>query len=418
MTRNSLRRFIILAVAVACTILVVCYSLLLRFYLTRGLHMDTEYRLDAEASLYLEQYAENPETPLPRTATITSFLGYDALPADVRAVWPREALTPGAFMQTLSKNHLFYLHGVRRADGRDVFFLFDFQVDQQPSDATRQFFTYYLYLPVAIGVVTISLIILLAVSLLRRIARPVENLRNWAMGLEMDNLEDEPPPLTYIELNQLAELFRSNLRRLNDGVTREKQFQQYASHELRTPIAILANNLELMDRLGIHEHACFESSFARMEKAVKRMLHLTNTLLWVCREEKTRLPEEEIKLDSLISTVIDENSYLLIGKDIALDIRMESRVIRAPKAVVHIVLSNVLRNAFQHTTHGRIAVRLEQDGRLEIVNDTHADSGGGSDGFGLGLQLTKQLADHLGFRLEIVDSVDQYAVVVTPPTRP
>jgi len=414
MHSNSLRRFIIIAVAVTCTILVVSYSFLLRFYLTRGLHIDSEFRLEAEARQYLDKWAITPTTPLPKTATITAYLGYEMLPSDIRAACPKEKLVPGDFMPLELDRPFYHIHTILRPDGRVVYFIFKFDKDQKPTPSSKQFFTFYFHLPIVIGVITISLIILLAAYLLKRLAHPVENLRNWAMQLEMENLEDDPPPLTYVELNQLAELFRSNLRRLNEGVIRERQFQQYASHELRTPIAILTNNLELMERLGIHEHPCFASSFARMEKTVKRMLHLTNTLLWVCGEAKTRLPDEILKLDSLISNVIEENSYLLIGKDIFLDIRMEPVVMQAPKTVVHIIFSNLIRNAFQHTTKGAVKIFLE-NGTCMIINDKNSENPQCEVGFGLGLQLTQQLTDHLGFSIEIIDEVDQYAVSVQFP---
>lgn len=409
---TSLRRFIIFSIAATCVVLAVCCFFLLRFYLTHGLHMDTEFRLESEANKYLEEYENNPDTSLPKTATITAYLGYDALPEIIRKGADKEELVPGTFLQTGTKENFSYMYTAKRPDGALVHFVFQFQPSRKPLKSIENFFAYYLYLPIAIGVVSTTLIILLAVYMLKRGARPVEDLRNWAMTLEMEHLEKEAPDFTYSELNQLAEMFRSNLRRLSAGIEREHQFQQYASHELRTPIAILKNNLELMEQLGIQENKRYVPAFSRMEKAVMKMQFITTTLLWVCREEKTRLPHEEVKLGALLSSIVHENEYLLEGKDINLETSFAAKTIQAPKTIALIILSNLVRNALQHTLRGDVSMRLDA-ASLRIRNDNAGNRDDDTqEGFGLGLMLTRQLASSISWDIQIQDQDGTFTVDV------
>ncbi len=413
MSKHSLRRSIILSVVAACTVLVLGYSLLLQFYLKHGLHMDTEFRLRAEAQLYLEQYANNPDVPLPKTATITAYLGFDALPDEIRTLCSPQDLISGQFHQVERKQFLYYMYTVRRPDGQPAYFVFHLHKDKKPTEARQYFFTFFLYIPLAIGIGTTLIVVLLSVYMLKRIARPVERLHDWATHLDMDGLDNDTTDFTYAELNHLADLFRGNLRRLYAGAERERKFQQYASHELRTPIAILKNNLELMDRLGIHEHNRFESSYGRMEKAVRKMQHLTNTLLWACREDGTRLESEPLALNSLMQGLIEENTYLLEGKDIKIDSRLNPVRVQAARPVAVIILGNLVRNAFQHTTRGTITMACGEQG-VSIENDkpTVPDYDR-RENFGLGLQIARQLARRMGWDLRTEDMGSTFAARIT-----
>lgn len=412
MTNNSIRRHIITSIVITCAVLVLCYSILLRLYLKHGLNLDTEYRLTSEASLYFAQFETNPNTPLPKTATTTAYLDYEGLPESIRALVSQDKLVDGDFLRLDSPEVLYYIYSAPRADGHQVHFVFHFQKDSVSAEIRQYFDMYFLYIPVGLGITTTVLVIILSIYMLDRIARPVVDLKNWATRLNMENMENEPPDFTYAEFHDLADLFQNNLRRLNAGVEREKKFQQYASHELRTPIAIIKNNLELMERLGIHEYEQFKSSFSRMDKAVMKMQHLTNTLLWACREEDVKLDQETFALDELLSKIASVDAYLLEGKQVGVDCKLAPISIHAPKPVVTIILSNIVRNAFQHCTSGTIRITCDSHA-LTIANEKPSvQRAGHQDNFGLGLQIVRQLSKRIGWECEIIDQAGMFTVTL------
>ncbi|MDO6749732.1 histidine kinase dimerization/phospho-acceptor domain-containing protein, partial [Gilvimarinus sp. 1_MG-2023] len=83
-----------------------------------------------------------------------------------------------------------------------------------------------------------------------------------------------------------------------------------ASHELRTPIAVVRNNTELLRRLT-ERHTPLDdtrvlATVARLERAGITMAQLTETLLWLSRDDIASLPVRQIAPSDLLLQLVDE----------------------------------------------------------------------------------------------------------------
>ena len=249
--------------------------------------------------------------------------------------------------------------------------------------------------------VMILLIIIAAVWLLfKRITRPANALGQWARTLNKTNLHKAPPDFVYPELNELAVLIRSSLSSVQDSLEREHLFLRHSSHELRTPISIIRNNIELLYKskepspllLNPREQHIFE----RIDRASLTMVHLTETLLWLSRESAENIPLKKLDLAQLLQGLVAESRYLLKDKAVELVVETSPHTVTIAEVPARIVLSNLIRNAFQHT--GRGVIRISQvEEYVEIVNDVGIIGETEGLGFGLGLQLTRQLTSKLGW---------------------
>lgn len=412
---RSIRRSIILFIVATSSVLVVSYSIMMGYYMVRGLDLSTQFRLKDEAANYAERYQLDPDTPLPRSSHLNAYSDYASLPQIVRDEFTEAELQAGDVLECESDGAHYFTHAYERRDGRTVYFVFHFLEDEMPEQAGRRFRIYFFYAPATVGFLTILVVFGLAVFLLRRVARPVEDLYEWAFSLSLDTVDNRAPDFKYEELIELGELFHKALVRLSAGIEREKRFQKFASHELRTPIAVLQNNLELLERLGIREDSRFVPSFTRMDKAVKNMRHLTTTLLWVSREEDILLPDDTIALDKLVNEIIDENSYLLVGKDISLDTSLDRVTVMAPTTVVRIIISNIIRNAFQHAYEGEIVIALEA-GLIQVANEINPNARNGkTECHGLGLQLITQTTERLGWELKRSEHAGKFLITLMFP---
>ncbi|WP_394242901.1 sensor histidine kinase [Vibrio astriarenae] len=237
------------------------------------------------------------------------------------------------------------------------------------------------------------------ILLVRRVSMPVKGLRNWAKGLDKEQLNEPIPNFRYSELNALADIIRSSLSSVQEGLEREKRFLGYASHELRTPIAVTRSNSELLQKMiqrGIGQEKQLEV-LARIERASYTMTYLTETLLWLNRQEDKELPNQELELGAFVSQIQSELRYLLDGKSVSVKVVVDKTKYILPEALVRIVVTNLIRNAFQHTFEGDVLIE-QRENRLVIVNSNVQENEQADDlGFGLGLELTERLVSQYGW---------------------
>jgi signal transduction histidine kinase len=247
-----------------------------------------------------------------------------------------------------------------------------------------------------------ALVFLLA---LRWLARPVEALYLWAKQLNLDELEQPIPKFKFKELNSLANIVHTSVASVGESLQKEHEFLQYASHELRTPISILRSNSALLDKINPTPSKKEREVRDRIQRASLSMKGITEILLWLGREEDYSEPYEKVDLSVLLSHIVAEQRFLTEGKDVDLALKLKAHTQYLPKEACRILLTNMIRNAFQHTTEGTIQVILQEN---NIVIENPLDEGSISNngineiGFGLGLKLSRKLADKFNWGLTCV----------------
>jgi signal transduction histidine kinase len=283
---------------------------------------------------------------------------------------------------------------------------------------------------IALWGVGVTIIFVLAVLLaLRLLARPVEALYQWAKQLNLDNLEQPIPRFKFRELNSLAEIVHSGVASVEDTLQKEREFLQYASHELRTPISILHTNSAFLDKVSPTPSKKERDIRNRIKRASLTMKGITEVLLWLGREEDYPIPYEDVDLSGFISQIVAEQQFLVDGKDIDLALKLESYTQYFPKEALRILLTNLIRNAFQHTDAGTISV-TQQENKVMITNPldvgSFSNTGVNEIGFGLGLKLSRKLADRFAWELQssqrhglnvvVIRFIDQHTA--SPPRTP
>ncbi len=243
------------------------------------------------------------------------------------------------------------------------------------------------------GIILFSGLLLL---LLRQIAKPMIQLVRWAEGLDSDTLKKTTPDFHYCELNYLAYIVTSSLQSVQTSLDREKKFLSHASHELRTPIAVVRSNTELMLKL-VDKPCTVEKQrvvLDRIMRAGYSMTELCETLLWLNRGEYKNLPASSVELSSVLEQLTHDLQYLLRDKQVNVYTQFDAGVYEIPITLARIVLGNLIRNAFQHTQCG--TVEIVQKGPTVIISNREkcAEEIENNLGFGLGLELTERIIRH------------------------
>ena len=204
--------------------------------------------------------------------------------------------------------------------------------------------------------------------LMRSVSRPVESLQRWAADLDEAKLDAPIPTFRYKELDALAHIIHTSLKDVRDTLNREREFVNHASHELRTPIAVVRSSLALLHRVTTPGNSKATNAVQRIDHASRTMADLTETLLWLGRDNQDSLPIEQVNVEAMVSTLAQDLKYLLKGKDVSVTLALEACELFLPKTASEIVIGNIIRNAYQHTQCGSVAISL-RDNQLEVVNE-------------------------------------------------
>lgn len=252
--------------------------------------------------------------------------------------------------------------------------------------------------------------------IMRRVSRPVSALGKWTQNLNTETLTEPLPDFSYTELNDMARLIKNSLSSVQQSLNREQRFLHYTSHELRTPISIIRSNIDLMHKLQKNvlsiDDPRQQQIIDRIDRASMNMKYLTETLLWLSRDDNEELPQQTIQLDELTQQITRDTEYLLKDKAVKIELKTEPCSLSLPKVAARIVLGNLIRNAFQHTYNG--TVQIHQQGNRVDINNIQNDSTQHNEdlGFGLGLQLTVQLAERLNWVYSNDTRSDHYGTTV------
>ncbi|AJK47587.1 ATP-binding protein [Burkholderia plantarii] len=205
---------------------------------------------------------------------------------------------------------------------------------------------------------------------LRRVTRAVESRRPEAL----DPLPDARLPQ---EVQPLVHALNGLLSRLAAALDTQKAFVADAAHELRTPLAAVQIQAQLVARAQDDETR--REALADLQSGVTRATRLAEQLLALARSEPDGATVvEPVALDEVLAGCVSAHAIVAQKRGIDLGIEgTEPAVVDADIGALRVMFNNVLDNAVKYTPDGgRIDVSLgfAPDGRALV---RVADSGPG-----------------------------------------
>jgi two-component system OmpR family sensor kinase len=207
--------------------------------------------------------------------------------------------------------------------------------------------------------------------------RPVDSMRRRAAAIRDSELGERlPVPPAQDEIRRLGDTLNAMLARLESAFARERTFVSDASHELRTPMAILKTELEVaLARPRSNEQ--LESALRSAAVEADRLVQLAEDLLVIARSDQGRLPISRGHVDAVeILEVVrkrfanraqDQRVTLTVAD--APGVRLDADHVRLEQAV-----GNLVENALRH---GGKNVQLTAVQRAETVELHVSDDGAG-----------------------------------------
>ncbi len=406
----SLRLYLLSAIVVFAIGIIVLFTMVTTSYFVNGL--DSITRISMIESIHDTKGASI-------TSDFTYSDNWESVPQNIREHFANRTIDKNILYKHVESenfwsrpNRISFLMKVDAPDGNLVYIskLVDTNafsiVGDSPSSIIVQ--------AISIGVAISALFIVIIVLMIRSITRPVESLNTWTKSLSFESLCESPPDFRYTELNKFAELMMKSLNAAHTSIEREQTFLRHASHELRTPIATVSNSVELLKRLYDVENEKVVNVVARIERAGKTMKNLTEILLWLSREDDSSIVIREVKLNSLIEDIYADMGYLLEGKqNIEVSVSTEVFSIFVSPEACRVIISNIIRNALQHTIEGSIKITQSANQlKVENTRSSKMDDESSEIGFGLGLNLCRQLSGRFGWSMTIEKTETTYSACI------
>ena len=259
-----------------------------------------------------------------------------------------------------------------------------------------------------------------------RLLRPMRELADDIGTLDPDRGGERiaVPEDASAELAVVAASLNDYLERNARFVARERDFIDSASHELRTPISVIAGAAELAGgQHGLPDPA--RQQLARIRRTAYEMERLVTLLLVLARDpQRIAAASDRIALDQLLPEIVADHVAMAGDKGLALALGpLPPCEVVAPMPVLQAAIANLLRNAIENSDAGTIAITLDAGAVVQIADPGHGMSpeqvsaiyarlarGGARDGAGIGLQLIARLCAHLGWQLDIVSQPERGTV--------
>lgn len=284
---------------------------------------------------------------------------------------------------------------------------------------------YELIIQLMISLIVPALMFLPAILLIMwigvfKVIKPVVQISADVDKRGRDDLSPIQEAIMPQEIAPLVMALNRLLGRLEESFKREREFTDHAAHELRTPLAAMKTQAQVLMKKA-KDMPEYADGLENLQSSINRATHLVEQLLSLARLQHEDLPQESTDLSKLLEECLFDVSARAIQKNISIskDIAKNSFV-RGHADSIRILLGNVLDNAIKYTPmHGEVSVSLSSEGALEIADTGPGLSSqdkarvfdrfvrvdkSGQSGSGLGLSIAQWIAHAHNITIDLLDN--------------
>ena len=213
---------------------------------------------------------------------------------------------------------------------------------------------------------------------------------------------------------------KKSIQPVSDAITSQRQFISDASHELKTPLTVIINNVGNIQKaisknsIQLENMELLKKNINGIDEMSERMKHLTQDLLDLSRLENWQDRKEQMEKIVLSDIATKECLYfepLFFENNKELDYNIEDNIsvlgdANKIKDLISILLENAMKYSLLHTTltlnkrKKSIVLSVENDVEKELSKEDtvnifkrfyRLDESHSGSGYGLGLPIAKEI---------------------------
>lgn len=211
----------------------------------------------------------------------------------------------------------------------------------------------------------------------KRVLAPIRDITDMAATLSASNLSNRINIAGMKnELKDLATVINTMLDRIERSYNSQKQFVSDASHELRTPIAVIQGYIGMLKRWGKDDKTVLEEGITAIDQEAAGMKELVESLLFLARHDKKTLLMEMEAFDPVdVVSELHREAEMVTPDDTFLFSPADHCLIEADRGMIKQVMRILLDNAVKYTPKGgtiTMGVRKEAGGCTLLMSDNGA----------------------------------------------
>ncbi|WOO34558.1 HAMP domain-containing sensor histidine kinase [Anaerocolumna sp. AGMB13020] len=232
----------------------------------------------------------------------------------------------------------------------------------------------------------------------RTLLEPIFEMSETANRLTVNNLGSRRLNVegTKNELKDLAAVINNMLDRLEISYESQKQFVSDASHELRTPIAVIQGYANLLNRWGTSNKEVMLESIDAINNEAKAMQDLVEKLLFLSRHDKKtlKLDKHRFNMCDVVEEMVKETKIVVKDRVIEASVLQDVEVYgdkQALKQAIRIFIDNAVKYSEEGDT---ITITCQDDDGDCVINVSDT-----------GLGMTRKDVEHIFERFYRSDQV-------------